>query len=292
MDLTFQEQTLYTQKYKSVYNMLPQDSGGRLKKYVTIENGLVGEGAVASDQIGETEVNEVVDRYGDSPHNDVEMARRWYKPFRFNWGHLFETADKVRTLGDPKNMIALAARKAFDRKCDDMIIQCYYDSNLTGKDGTTLKPFPADNIVAHSDAGMTVDKLETVRQLLEENDIDVDSEMPIVVLSPAGERQLRGEVKYSSRDYGEAVYDNGKLKSFLGFDFIVKNRLPFDKSSNVRSCPVFIKSAVGLGIWQDLKIRLSERDDKNFLPYLYMEQFYSATRLDEKGCFSIEIKEA
>ena len=63
-------------------------------------------------------------------------------------------------------------------------------------------------------------------------------------------------------------------------------------SSNVRSCPVFIKSAVGLGIWQDLKIRLSERDDKNFLPYLYMEQFYSATRLDEKGCFSIEIKEA
>lgn len=292
MDLTFQEQVLYTQAFKSVFKMLPQDKGSKLLSHVTVENGLKGEGAVASDQIGKTDVNEVTDRYGDSPHNEVEMKRRWYTPRQFDWGHLFERADKVRTLGDPQNQIAVSAKNAFGRKIDDVIIESFFGTNKTGKAGGTNTTFDANNVIAHGSAGFTITKLEEAKEKFRKYDVDIDNEHPLVVLSPKAERQLFNETKYASRDYGEPVLDKGILKSFLGFDFVVMNRLPFNTSSNVRSCPCFVKSAVGLGIWEDLIVELSKRDDKKFLWYLYMNQMYSATRLYEEGCLKIEVSEA
>lgn len=291
MDLSFQEQVLYTQSFKSVFNLLPQDKGSKLLSRVTIESGLKGEGAVASDQIGKTDVNEVTDRYGDSPHNEVDMKRRWYVPRQFDWGHLFERADKVRTLGDPQNVIATSAKNAFGRKVDDVIVESFFAANRTGKQGGTSTNFDSNNIIAHGSAGFTITKLEQAKEIFRGYDIDIDNEHPVVVLSPKAERQLFNETKYASRDYGEPVLDKGILKSFLGFDFVVKNRLPID-GSNIRSCPVFVKSAVGVGIWEELIVELSKRDDKKYLWYLYMNQIFSATRLYEEGCLNIQVSEA
>lgn len=290
MNLTPAEMTHYAKQFKDVFDMLPQDKGSKLLKYVTMETGLKGDSAVASDQIGTTEVNEVKNRYGDSPHNEVARERRWYNPIQLDWGHLFDRADKVRTLGDPQNAIAVSARNAFGRKIDDKIIEAFFGVAKTGETGTTNTNFDSDNIIAHSSAGMTVAKLEAAKVLFEENDIDLDLQRPVVVLSPKAAKTLREEIKYVSKDYGEGILDDGRMKPFLGFDFIIKNRLPI--SDNIRTCPCFVKSAMGIGIWEELMVEITKRGDKKLLPYIYMNQMYGASRLDEKGCINIQVSEA
>jgi len=289
MPITRDEVTLYTTQYRSVYDMLPQDKGSKLLKYVSIETGLKGESAVPADQIGKTEVNEDNTVFGDSPYNNVATARRWYRPRKFNWGHPFPDDDKVRMIGDPQNAIAVSARNAFGRKLDDVIVESFFAQNRTGKDGETLTSFDSNNIIAHGDAGFTVEKLLAAKERYRNLDVDIDNERPVVILSPKAERQLFKQTEYVSGDYGKPVMDDGKIKSFLGFDFVIMNRLP--EASNIRSCPVFVKSAVGVGFWKDLKIELDKRPDKQYVWYLYMEQMYSATRLYEEGCLNIQVKE-
>ena len=287
--LTDERATFYAKKFTDVYQLLPQDKGSKLRPFVTVQGGLVGEGAVAANQIGETTVNEVTEKYQDSPHNEVSTARRWFVPRTYDWGTLFEKIDKIQTLGDPENMYAMAAKKAFGRNEDDRIIEAFYGANATGKDGQSSTDFDANNIIAADNTGLTVAKLISAWELLQHNEIDLDIEAPTMIITSKQATNLMNDAKYVNRDYGEVVLDNGRLKPFMGFNFIVKENLPI--ASSIRKCPVFVKSCLALGEWDNLTVELSKRADKKYLPYLYMRQSIGATRLNEKGCVSIECKE-
>lgn len=288
--LTGPEYVFYCKKFTDMYQILPQDKGSKLRPYVTVQGGLVGEGAVAANQVGITSVQEVTVKNGDSPQNEVTTDRRWFAPKTFNWGHLFDRLDKIRTMGDPNNMYALAAKKAFGRNEDDVIIDAFFNANKTGQYGATSTSFSAGNIVAASGTGMSVEKLLKARTILLANEIDIENERPVCVLTAKQEEDLMNDAKYNNIQYGTPILDSGKLKSYLGFDFVHKEGLPI--SSSTRKIPVFVKSCVALGEWETMLIDFSSRKDKQSKPYLYMEQTIGATRLNEKGCVEIDCTEA
>ena len=273
-----------------MYQILPQDKGSKLRPYVTVEGGLVGEGAVAANQVGITEVHEVTVKNGDSPEDEVTTQRRWYAPKTYNWGHLFDRLDKIRTMGDPNNMYALAAKKAFGRNEDDLIVEAFYGTNKTGQYGETSTSFAAGNVVAAGGTGLSTEKLIKARTILLANEIDLESERPVCVVTAKQEADLLADAKYNNIQWGKPILEDGKLKTWLGFDFVHKEKLPL--SGSTRSIPIFVKSCMALGEWATMLIDFSSRKDKQSKPYLYMEQTIGATRLDEKGCVSVECVEA
>ena len=273
-----------------MYQILPQDKGSKLRPYVTVEGGLVGEGAVAANQVGITEVHEVTVKNGDSPEDEVTTQRRWYAPKTYNWGHLFDRLDKIRTMGDPNNMYALAAKKAFGRNEDDLIVEAFYGANKTGQYGETSTSFAAGNVVAAGGTGLSTEKLIKARTILLANEIDLESERPVCVVTAKQEADLLADAKYNNIQWGNPILEDGKLKSWLGFDFIHKENLP--NSGSTRYIPIFVKSCMALGEWATMLIDFSSRKDKQSKPYLYMEQTIGATRLDEKGCVKIECVES
>ena len=288
--LTGPEYILYCKKFTDMYQILPQDKGSKLRPYVTVEGGIVGESAVAANQIGITEVHEVTVKNGDSPEDEVTTARRWYVPRTYNWGHLFDRLDKIRTMGDPNNMYALAAKKAFGRNEDDLIVEAFFGTNKTGQYGETNTSFAVGNVIAAGGAGLSTEKLIKARTILLANEIDLESERPVCVVTAKQEADLLNDAKYNNIQWGKPILEDGKLKSWLGFDFVHKEKLPL--SGSTRSIPIFVKSCMALGEWATMLIDFSSRKDKQSKPYLYMEQTIGATRLDEKGCVSVECVEA
>lgn len=288
--LTGPEYILYAQQFKDMYQILPQDKGSKLRPHVTVEGGIVGKGAVAANQIGVTKVHEVTSKNSDSPEDEVTTARRWYYPRTFNWGHLFDRLDKIRTLGDPNNMYALAAKKAFGRNEDDLIIEAFFGTNKTGENGETNTSFAAGNIVAAGGTGLSTDKLITARTILLKHEIDLEAENPVCVITAKQQEDLLKDAKFNNIQWGKPILEDGKLKRWLGFDFVHKENLPL--SGSTRSIPIFVKSCMALGEWATMMVRFVERNDKRVLPYLFMEQTIGATRLDEKGCVSVECAEA
>jgi hypothetical protein len=288
--LTGNEYMFYCQKFKDMYQILPQDKGSKLRPYVTVESGIVGESAVAANQVGITQVHEVTVKNGDSPQDDVTTARRWYVPKTYNWGHLFDRLDKIRTLGDPNNMYALAAKKAFGRNEDDCIIDAFFGANKTGQYGESTTNFDGNNVVAAGGTGLTSEKLIKARTILLGNEIDVETEKLVCVITAKQAGDLLADAKYNNIQWGNPILQDGKLKSWLGFEFVHKEKLP--NSGSTRYIPIFAKSCVALGEWSSMIVDFSSRKDKQSKPYLYMEQTIGATRLDEKGCVKVECVEA
>lgn len=288
--LTGPEYIFYCKKFTDMYQILPQDKGSKLRPFVTVEGGLVGESAVAANQVGITAVHEVTVKNGDSPEDEVTTARRWYVPQTFNWGHLFDRLDKIRTMGDPNNMYALAAKKAFGRNEDDVIISAFFGTNKTGQYGEASTSFAAGNVVSAGGAGLTTEKLIKARTILLGNEIDLTAEKPVCVITAKQAADLLADAKYNNIQWGNPILEDGKLKSWLGFDFVHKENLP--NSGSTRYIPIFVKSCMALGEWATMLIDFSSRKDKQSKPYLYMEQTIGATRLDEKGCVKVECVES
>lgn len=289
MLLSGEEYKFYAKKFTDMYQILPQDSGSKLRPYVKVETGLVGKSAVAANQVGETKVHEVTAKYGDSPQDEVSTDRRWYSPKTFNWGHLFDRLDKIRTIGDPNNQYAVSAKKAFGRNEDDCIIDKFFGENKVGEEGEKTKNFNNNNIVDADGTGLTTAKLIKAYQILLANEIDLDSETPVCLISSKQNSDLLEDAKYTNIQWGRPVLDDGKIKNWLGFKFIHKENLP--KINNTRMLPIWVPSCMALGVWDEIIVDFSSRNDKQCKPYLYMEATIGATRLNEKGCVCVQCVE-
>jgi hypothetical protein len=73
---------------------------------------------------------------------------------------------------------------------------------------------------------------------------------------------------------------DGKIDTFMGFKFIHTERLQKNGSSQWR-IPAWRKSAMGLGIAKDIEGQISQRGDKRYAWYAYVNQSIGASRLEE-----------
>ena len=79
---------------------------------------------------------------------------------------------------------------------------------------------------------------------------------------------------------------------FLGFEFIMSNRLAFDATNtDDRLCFAYTQDAVKLAIGADVKAKISERDDKSYATQVYYSMALGATRMEESKVFQIPCDE-
>jgi hypothetical protein len=72
------------------------------------------------------------------------------------------------------------------------------------------------------------------------------------------------------------VLENGRIRRFMGFEFVVTDRLNI--TSGNRLIPLWVKSGMHLGVWQDVQASIDKRADKGNSWQVYTNMTIGSTR--------------
>jgi len=285
--MSVQITTAFVQQYRDNVIHLSQQKGSRLRRSVRIEDGVVGENFYF-ERVGASAAVRRTVRHGDTPLLNTPHSRRRVSLVDYDWGDLVDKTDKVRLLIDPQSQYTKAGAWALGRAMDDEIITAFDGNAFTGRDGSTTSAFPAGQQVAAAAAGLTIAKLLSARELLEESDVDPD-EPRFVALAPDMITDLLNTTEVTSTDFNTVqALASGKINTYMGFDFIMSNRLPSDEAGGAFITYAYTQSAMGLAIGMDVITRISERPDKNYSVQVYLSMALGATRVEDEKIVQID----
>lgn len=287
---------LYGRQYATNVQLLLQQKGGKFLRAVDT-GSYKGDQASPVDQIGSIEANQVTTRFADMPRTDAPTARRWVFPVDYDANQMIDSFDKLRLLSDPQSKYVENARMAMARKQDREIIVAFTGTAKTGINGGTSTSFTAANEVDVATGGaqsrLNVAKIRAVKELMEANHIDFEMEQAFIGITAKDHSALLNEIQIIGRDFknGEApILVNGRVTEFLGFQFIQSELIEtLLAGTNEVTLPVWVKSGMHFGTWNDITTDVSQRKDIRGLPWqAYVYGTFGATRLEENKVYAIE----
>jgi hypothetical protein len=313
--------TAFVQNYSTNIMMLLQQQGSRLRNAVQTYS-FTGKAASVVEQFGSVNPVRSMGRHSDTPLISTPQDKRWCFPIDYDWADLVDNQDQLRMLIDPRSAYTQAGVNAMGRAQDDEILAGLFGVNYTGENGTTATlTLYAYNSNSQSVAatvgggstavGLNIAKLRAAKKILMGSDLDVDNDELYVVITAAQHDNLLNEAQAINLDYNtRPVLVDGRITSFMGFNFIHSERLPgasnFNSAvvSSVTSadsdgsyqagsrwvCPFWAKSGMALGIWNDIQSWVTQRADKRMSWQVYLTETIGATRLEEKRCGVINCK--
>lgn len=281
--------TAFVQQYSNNVQMLSQQKGSLLRSAVDVET-VTGKNSFF-DQVGSALAVKRTTRHADTPQMDTPHARRRVSLVDYEYADLIDNQDKIRTLIDPTSSYASAAAFALGRAQDDEIIAALSGTAFTGETGSTSTPLPSSQKITESGtAGLTIAKLRSAKEILDAASVD-PSIARYIAVSPKQITDLLGTTEVTSSDFNSVkALANGEVNSFLGFNFIVSNRLT--SASSKRLCLVWAMDGCKMAIGQDLMTRIDERSDKGYAHQVYVCQSIGATRMEEDKVVTIQAHEA
>ncbi len=277
----------FVEQYKGNVHHLVQQKGSRLRGAVDSET-VVGKNAFF-EQIGAVAARQRVTRHSDTPRMDTPHARRRVTLADYDWADLIDQEDKIRMLIDPASSYAQAAAWAMGRAQDDVILTAALGTAYTGVDGSTSTVYDTnmtvgvqerDVGVSATDLGLNIAKLIKAKELLDANDVDPDE--PRYLALPARQvSSLLKTTKATSSDYTTVkALVEGKINSFMGFEFIRTQRTPTESDGDDK-CIYWAKSGLKLGIGKDPTARITEESTKNYATQVFYSMTLGATRMEE-----------
>ena len=293
--MAFEEiEKTYTEAYGNLITLLAQQTQSKLESCVTVQSGIKGKAAVAADQIGKFLFTDVDSRLADTELQDINRDRRWYEPVMKRGCVPLDNIDVIKTSLDPKSQIVVAGMAGVNRAKDAQIISGYYGVNKTGEHAETSTSFAAGNVIANTyGSGDIIKQLNHALSLFAANDVDIEMEELYCVVNSVAAEKLRQAGIYISNEYmADKPLSGKKLPSYAGINFVQYEAVPsyLDSSTTIYKLPIFAKSGVGLGKWEETKVRVGELPNKNYAWSVFMEFAIGATRLEEAKCLSIEVK--
>jgi hypothetical protein len=310
----------FVQQYSTNITMLLQQQGSRLRNAV-MNYSFQGKAASMAEQFGSVSPVRNQSRHSDTPLISTPQDKRWIYPNDYDWADLIDNQDKLRMLIDPSGPYTMAGVWAMGRAIDDEIISGFFNANNTGENGTTstssLYAFNSNSqsvpatTGAASATGLNIAKLRAAKRKLLEAEVDVDNDQLICVITAKQHDDLLNEAQAVSLDYNtKPVLVDGKISSFMGFNFIRSERIPGGGSFNSAinpgltsadsdgsyvtgtrwMVPVFAKSGLALGMWNDVQASVDRRPDKRNSWQVYVTGTFGGARLEEKRCVIINCK--
>jgi hypothetical protein len=269
------------QQYKSNVELLMQQQQSLFADAVT-HGSYVGKAASVVEQFGEATAQEKTSRHADTPLMDLSQDKRWVHPRDYEWASLIDNQDQLRAIIELTSPYAQAGAAAMNRKKDDIIVTAFFASAFKGENGTTADAWDTTYDVGVNVGGtassINVAKLQNaIRLLITANKQELAE--PVFGAVGAYENDaLLKEFQIASKDFGSpGVLVDGKVKRFMGIDFRISERLVI--ASGNRQIPVWVKSGMHLGVWQDLMADIGVRRDKSLAKQVYLCMTMGATRL-------------
>lgn len=277
------------EQYSNNVQMLSQQKGSLLRDKVDSET-VQGKNAFF-EQIGSVTAQVRTTRHAPTPQLDTPHARRRVSLADYEFADLIDDQDKVRTLIDPTSSYAQAAAFAMGRAMDDVIISAATGTSFTGVSGGTSTALPGTQAITESGTdGLTIAKLRNAKRIMDLNSVDASIPRYIVV-SPRQIDDLLGTTSVTSADFNTVrALVTGEVNTFMGFQFIVSNRLSI--ASSKRLCFAYAQDGIKLALGKDVMSRIDERADVGYATQIYYCMSIGATRMEEEKVVSIQAHEA
>lgn len=285
--------TGFSQKFAANVELKLQQVPSRLAMAVRMGSYRGAKSAQVVQQLGATAAVKRTTRHADTPILNTPHDARWVYPEDYEWGDLIDKQDELKTLADFQSPYAQNAAAALNRAKDDEIIGAFFsDTTKTGETGgtttdwTTFVGANTTHKIVSGSVGLTVSKLQLAVRALRAAHVDLDNDPIFCAVTAKQIDDLFNETKLVSLDYNtSAVLVDGKLRPFMGVNFIHTERL-LTASSEYR-VPVWAKSGMALGLWNDVTGKVSERSDKSYSTQVYASLTCGATRVEEKKVVEI-----
>lgn len=288
----------FVQQYRNNLIHLSQQKGSRLRS--TVMSRTIQGKYDHYERIGAVAAVERTVRHGDTPILDVPHSRRRVILKDYHWGAMIDDQDKLRMLIDPKSDYVMAGANALGRYMDDVIIAAATGNSISidADDADSNVAFDSGMIVDEdfgaADSNLTFEKLNETRRLLLAKDIDDENFTFVVNASALASLLTQSEIQSIDTNTVRALV-HGTVNSFMGFNFVRCERLPGTANgtdSDPKICLAYAKSAIGLSIGDDLKVKVAERPDKQFNTQIYNKMSIGATRIEEEKIVQVQCVQA
>jgi hypothetical protein len=286
----------YTISFSTNVMLLLQQKGSKLRGTMT-EGSYVGKQASPVDQVGRVEMQQVTGRFTAMPRVDADVDRRWVSPTDFDLPQLIDTFDKLRLLTDPESTYTQNAVFAAGRKIDVLALQATTGTAKTGEQGATSTSFTTGNevdvAIGGANSRLNVAKLLELKEKMRANFVDFDVEEVYIPLTAKDESSLMSEMQIISSDFNgkdRPVLREGKISEFLQFLFVYCELTEtIMAGTNEVTVPVWCKSGMHIGMWNDVQTSISRRNDLRGEPWQsYVTATFGATRIEENKVYAVE----
>lgn len=303
--MSVQITTAFVDQYKANILLLSQQKESLLRGCCRPE-AVTGD-TMYVERIGATSAQRKTDRHGDTPQIDTPHSRRKLSMEDYNWADMIDNSDKLKMLINPESTYVQNAVMAFNRSIDDVIITALGGAAYSGHaGGTTVNNYDvgecrlveSDGTLATAgsdwsdttETGLTIAKLLTCKQLLDDANID-KARQRYFVTNPYNINQLLNTTEVKSSDYNTVkALAMGDIDTFMGFKFLMSTRLDADDTdTGATKCFAFAQDAIVLAVAEEPKVRISERDDKNYSTQVYVEMSIGATRVEGPAVVGITL---
>jgi hypothetical protein len=296
----------FVQQYSANVFHLSQQKGSRLRGCVRNESQR-GKAAFY-DRIGAVTAVLKTGRHSSTPQIDTPHSRRMVTLNDYEWADLIDDQDKIRMLNDPTSEYAMAAMWAMGRAMDDVVITALGGTAYAGETGTTTVDLAnANKLAAHTGSALSdlnVKTLRAAKRMLDAAEVDPSIKRYLVCSSKQIE-SLLGQTEVTSADFNTVrALVQGEVNSFMGFEFISLERLGIQVSAlsgstsngavgsgsslaSARQCYAFAQDGALLAIGEDMKAKISERDDKSYSTQVYARMSIGGTRMEENKVVQI-----
>jgi hypothetical protein len=251
----------------------------------------------AVERAGKTEAYDILSRHADTKYVETPHSRRWIDLQDKGWAELVDELDEVRLLSDPKSAYPKIGMMALNRAKDDIILQAARGPVRTNTGTITL---PASQKIAASASNLTLAKLLTAKQILDQNEVDDDMSMAmdgqstteasqrVMFVNSAMLTSLYGTTELKSIDYNTVkALAQGAINTFLGFRFVRTERLFSDANATTGYAIAWSRSCVGFGVGQDIVTGIDPLPGKNYAVQVYLRMAVGAARLEDEGVVEI-----
>ncbi len=314
--MSFEITVAFIEQYRANILLLSQQKMSRLRATCQ-EESVVGR-TFYGERIGATAGADIEERHGDTPLVSTPHSRRRGTMIDWDWADLIDDMDKAKMLIDPTSTYVQNAIAAANRRIDKHAYDALGGVAAAGQSGgTTINNYDAgecrlirsDGVVetagtdntAATQTSLTVAKLLTCKQLLDEGDIDPERQRHFVY-NPYNENQLLNNTKVGSFDYNDVkAMVHGKMTTFLGFEYIklqnyqdaIKGHLQDttnETADTVVDCYAYAQGAVKLGVGKDVTTRVDIRIDKRMSIQPYVKMSFGAVRVEGPAVVEIALK--
>lgn len=252
------------------------------------------------EQLGTTRAVRRTSRHADTPRVDSLHLRRASYLNDYDWSDMVDTLDETKMLINPASSYAQSAAMAFNRAKDEEIIIAASGSSYADKDGTgavIAVALPASQKVAvnfgGANIGLTLAKLIETKSILGKSEYPAGSKLYFAYTQNQLDDLLLNVNAVSSSDYSNIkALQQGEVSSFMGFEFIKTELLTLTVATDVRTCFGYVQQGLVMAIGQDMKSRITERDDKNYATQVYCNMSIGATRMQEEHVVEVMCDES
>lgn len=252
------------------------------------------------NNLHKTKMRKITQRGGQTIVQDQTSDKRWLRESAFDDVARFDEFDDdlLGSIALPDGETIQNQAAAYNRTCDETIIEAAQGAAYTGETGVTPVSLPGSQQIAvnfvptgtPANSGLTLAKLIKAKSILGMNEVD-DSETLVFAYTQRQLDDLLYNVdKISSSDYANVkALVEGKVDYFMGFKFVKIELLP--KVSTTRSCFAWAKSGITFSPGEK-KVHMDILPTHNHALQIRTVARMGAVRRDEKKVVEIFCSEA